>query len=255
MSCPRCGSTSREMIGPALVRCANVFYDRVTVPPPIGRPFDMIYQDVAFNCGYEYYERSTQTGQDGCPEHGLFSTGMCNGCHSTAVCGRCGRWKCRVCRSKDEAAEAEARLAWQAKEEAARQAKKAAHDSVVRANTAERAKSQQQYIAELRNLDREIAAMRHKLRKRITEVRVSYVLSALIGLGFWFVALIILVKTPVKPVSIFPFGIGLPFLLPLISSAKGAAAKSKVANLATYRDSLLQALGCGKDCEYGCRKY
>lgn len=255
MSCPRCGSTSGEMIGPALVRCTNVLYDRVTVPPPIGRPFDMIYQDVAFNCGYEYCEGTAGTGQDACSEHGLFSIGICNECRSTAICGRCGRQKCRACRSKDEAAAAEAYLARQAKEEAARQAKEATHDAAVRANTAGRTKSQQQYITELRSLDREIAAMRQKLRKSITEVRVSYVLSALIGLGFWVVALIILVKTPAKPVSIFPFGFGLAFLYPLITSAKGAAVKSKVANLVISRDSLLQALGCGKDCEYGCRKY
>jgi hypothetical protein len=255
MSCPRCGGTSGQMMGPGLVRCTNVLYDRMPVPASINQPFAMHYQDVAFNCGYEYYDGSAQTDQDSCPEHGLFSSGMCSGCRSTAVCGRCGRWKCRVCRSQEEAAEAKAQLVQQVKEEAERQARKAQHDAAVRANTSGETESQQQYIAELRSVDRKIAALRQKLRKSVAKGHVSYVLSALVGLGLWLVSLLIIVETPVKPVSIFPFGIGLALMYPFISAARSVAAKSREANLAALRDSLLQALGCGKDCEYGCRKY
>ncbi len=255
MSCPRCGGTSGQMIGPGLVQCTNVLYDRMPVPPSINQPFAMHYQDVAFNCGYEYYDGSAQTDQIACPEHGLFSSGLCPGCRSTAVCGRCGRWKCRVCRSQEEAVEAETRLAQQAKEEAARQARKAQHDAAVRANASGDTGSQQYYIAELRSLDREIAALRRKLRKSLAKVHVSYVLFALMGLGLWVVALLIIVETPAKPVSIMPFGIGLALMYPFISAARSVAARSREARLSALRDSFLEALGCGKDCEYGCRKY
>jgi hypothetical protein len=255
MSCPRCSGTSAQMIGPGLVRCTNVLYDRMPVPPSINQPFAMHYQDVAFNCGQEYYDGNAQTDQDACSEHGLFSSGMCPGCSSTAVCVRCGRYKCRACRSQDEAAEAKSRLAQQAKEEAARQARKAQHEAAVRANTSGETESQQQYIAELRSLDREIAALRQKLGKSLAKIHVSYVLFALMGLGLWVVALLIIVKTPAKPVSIMPFGIGLALMYPFISAARSVAAKSRETNLAALRDSLLEGLGCGEDCEYGCRKY
>ena len=253
MSCPRCGGTSREMIGPAIFRCTSMLYDRVPVPAPIGRPFNLTYQDVAFNCGYEYREGNALPGQDACPEHGLFPTGTCSECRSTAVCGRCGRWKCRACRIKDEAAEAAAHLARRAREEAARKAKEDEHAAAVAANTENQPKSQQQYIAERRNLDREIAAVRQKLRKSVTKFSIGYAFSALVGLAFWIVALIIIIKTPVKVISIFPLGFGLAFMYPIISWANGVSRESKAAVLEAERGLLLLELGCGEDCEYGCR--
>jgi hypothetical protein len=86
MSCPQCGSDSRVMIGPALFKCTHMLYDRVPVPPPIGRPFAMTYQDVGFECGREYLEGSAQPGETACPEHGLFPAGVCGGGAAALPC-------------------------------------------------------------------------------------------------------------------------------------------------------------------------
>jgi hypothetical protein len=171
------------------------------------------------------------------------------------VCIRCGRGKCLTCRGQDEKAEAKARREQHAREQAARQARNDAHAADVRASTAQQAKSQQQYIAELRRLDREIGVVNARLRKNLAKFSVGYAFSALVGLGFWIVALIIIVKTPVKVISVFPLGIGLAFMSPVIMWANGARRTSKAASLKGRRDALLPALGCGRDCEYGCRRY
>jgi hypothetical protein len=255
MICPKCGGASFEMIGPAAFRCTGTLYGRVPVPPPIGMPFALTYQDVAYPCRYEYFEGNAPEGQAACPEHGLFPFGMCGDCRSTAVCGRCGRGKCLTCRTRDEAAEAEAYRARQEAEQAARQAKEAEHAAAVAENTANQPKSQQQYLAELRILDRELGELRPKLRTSITKFSPGYAVSGIVGLAFWIVALIIIVKTPVKIISLFPLGIGLAFMYPIILWMIGISRESKEGVMQADRNLLLLELGCGEECEYGCRRY
>jgi hypothetical protein len=266
VNCPRCGGSSRILLAPGFFRCTSeIFEEQPTGAHPSGA-FGPTFRVISYVCGFEYQEGTGQAGQSLCAEHALFAVGVCSRCRTAPVCGRCPQQKCRVCRQAEERAairqraeEADRYLAaaeaTATKETRQKRARETAHAAAVRANAAVHPGRRDSYIRELNKLQGKFPV---EYPTKPYWFKRSPFLAVIWMIFFAGLSVALVHGTSQQPAATklavfggFLFGVFVWF--GGLRALWTAYAKARNASLDARREALFRALGCGKNCEFGCR--
>jgi hypothetical protein len=262
MSCPNpsCSGISRVTLAPGFFRCTSQIVERIWTGAHPSGAFGPAYRDISYPCGFEYQEGTGQAGQQVCQEHSLFAVGVCARCKANPVCGRCPLQKCLSCRKAEQRAETERQRVVAARLNAERAAaveqnareqntRRAEHEARVKANAARYPMPRSFYLNKLNKLRRK--TFRDHRHFSQTKAITAMVIFALLPSPL--LAAVVAGKAP----AVLWLIVEAMFLL--IGSFLNAGglrtiyASSQNARLRTEQEALLRALGCGSDCEFGCR--
>jgi hypothetical protein len=211
--------------------------------------------------------------QDICDAHALKSIGRCPRHRNVSICPRCNGL-CPACHQAQQAAQAELAKAELIRQQAAQaavaqrlaaqraaEAKAAAdkrgwHEAKVKANAARYPKPQPFYVGELREVNAQLSKIDRELERKVGP-RTSTPVLLIFFRTAWIITLAAWLTSGMTPpgdrtsiiavfliLGFFWFG-GARLLL-------GSLVKSKKSSLDTRRAALLEAVGCGSRCEFGC---